>query len=48
MRKNKYKEKDVEIFLTIRDFPDYKISNFGRVFSKKRNDVVREYTGMSE
>lgn len=38
--KKRYKEKDVEIFLTIRDFPDYKISNFGRVFSKKRNTFI--------
>lgn len=34
------KKKDIEIFLTIRDFPDYKISNFGRVFSKKRNTFI--------
>lgn len=40
MRRYRYKEKDVEIFLTIRDFPDYKISNFGRVFSKKRNIFI--------
>ena len=40
MKKDKYKEKDVEIFLTIRDFPDYKISNFGRVFSKKINTFI--------
>ena len=33
--KKRYKEKDVEIFLTIRNFSDYKISNWGRVFSKK-------------
>ena len=39
MRK-RYKEKDVEIFLTIRNFPDYKISNWGRVFSKKRNTFI--------
>ena len=38
--KKRYKEKDVEIFLTIRDFPDYKISNWGRVFSKKRNTFI--------
>lgn len=38
--KKRYKEKDVEIFLTIRNFPDYKISNFGRVFSKKRNTFI--------
>lgn len=38
--KKRYKEKDVEIFLTIRDFPDYKISNFGRVFSKKSNTFI--------
>ena len=40
MRKYKYKEKDVEIFLTIRNFPDYKISNWGRVFSKKSNTFI--------
>ena len=40
MRRYRYKEKDVEIFLTIRDFPDYKISNFGRVFSKKKNTFI--------
>ena len=38
--KKRYKEKDVEIFLTIRNFSDYKISNFGRVFSKKRNTFI--------
>lgn len=38
--KKRYKEKDVEIFLTIRNFPDYKISNWGRVFSKKRNTFI--------
>ena len=40
MKKHRYKEKDVEIFLTIRNFSDYKISNFGRVFSKKRNKFI--------
>ena len=40
MIRHRYKEKNVEIFLTIRDFPDYKISNFGRVFSKKRNTFI--------
>lgn len=40
MKKDKYKEKDVEIFLTIRNFSDYKISNWGRVFSKKRNTFI--------
>lgn len=38
--KKRYKEKDVEIFLTIRNFSDYKISNWGRVFSKKRNTFI--------
>ena len=38
--KKRYKEKDVEIFITIRNFPDYKISNWGRVFSKKRNTFI--------
>ena len=40
MRRYRYKEKDVEIFLTIRNFSDYKISNWGRVFSKKRNTFI--------
>ena len=40
MRRHRYKEKDVEIFLTIRNFSDYKISNWGRVFSKKRNTFI--------
>ena len=38
--KKRYKEKDVEIFLTIINFSDYKISNWGRVFSKKRNTFI--------
>jgi hypothetical protein len=33
-------KKEPEVFLTIRNFPDYKISNFGRVFSKKRNTFI--------
>lgn len=37
MRRHRYKEKDVEIFLTIRNFSDYKVSNFGRVYNKKTN-----------
>ena len=40
MRRHRYKEKDAEIFLTIRNFPDYKISNWGRVFSKKSNTFI--------
>ena len=40
MRRHRYKEKDIEIFLTIRNFPDYKISNWGRVFSKKTNTFI--------
>ena len=37
MRRHRYKEKDVEIFLTIRNFPDFKISNWGRLYNKKTN-----------
>ena len=37
MRRHRYKEKDVEIFLTIRNFSDYKISNWGRLYNKKTN-----------
>ena len=37
MRRHRYKEKDVEMFLTIRNFPDFKISNWGRLYNKKTN-----------
>ena len=40
MKKLKIKEKDIELWLTIRNFPDYKISNWGRVFSKKINTYI--------
>ena len=33
----KNKEKDFEIWLPIRNFPNYKISNWGRLYNKKTN-----------
>ena len=33
MKFMKYKEKDIEIWMTIRNFPNYKISNWGRVWN---------------
>ena len=37
MKFMKHKEKDFEIWLPIKNFPDFKISNRGRLYNKKTN-----------
>lgn len=37
MKFMKHKEKDFEIWLPIKNFPDFKISNWGRLYNKKTN-----------
>ena len=37
MKFMKHKEKDFEIWLPIKTYPDFKISNWGRLYNKKTN-----------
>lgn len=37
MKFMKHKEKDFEIWLPIKTYPDYKVSNWGRLYNKKTN-----------